>query len=146
MQPVRTSIAVLCRHPAQPGKILLVQRPADDPELPGIWGLPAVSLRPGESDREALERLAATKLGTQLHGLRFCGEADQQRPGYHLRMRLYEAILLTPELHLPAPSSSPGVTLYSAWHWGSLEELRPGAAAGSLCCSLALRFADADAE
>lgn len=140
MESVRTSLAVLCRHPEYPESILLVQRPEDDPELPGIWGLPAVSLREGEDDHAALERLATTKLGSSFVGVRLCGEGEQYRPHYRLRMRLYAAILGTPAPRLPERSKDSAVTLYRAWRWGRLEELRPSAAAGSLCSQLALRF------
>ena len=37
------------------GGILLVRRPDDDESLPGVWGLPAASLRAGESEREPPE-------------------------------------------------------------------------------------------
>lgn len=142
MESVRYALAVLCRHPEHPERILLVQRPEDDPELPGIWGLPAVSLRDGEDDHAALERLATTKLGTTLLAPHLCGEGEQRRPHYRLRMRLYEAVLQPPTPKLPPRSGYSEVTLYRAWRWGRLEDLRPSAAAGSLCSQLALRFCD----
>ena len=36
-----------------PDGLLLVRRPDDDESLPGVWGLPAVSLAPGESEEDA---------------------------------------------------------------------------------------------
>jgi ADP-ribose pyrophosphatase YjhB (NUDIX family) len=136
---LKESIAVVLRSPVAAGKILLVQRPEDDPELPGVWGLPAVSLRAGETDREALERLFRTKLGIEPTVARFCCEGEQQRPTYRLRMRLYEAVLPVPAPSLPPRSASSDVTLYSTWRWGTLQELQPAADAGSLCAQLALR-------
>src|SRR5690606_2237065 len=48
---VRTkrSVAVLIRHPDDATQVLLVQRPDDDEDLPGVWGLPAATLRDGET-------------------------------------------------------------------------------------------------
>lgn len=138
MGPLKESIAVLIRSTSDPARILLVRRPRTDPELPGIWGLPAVTLRTGESDAEALERLARQKLGSTLCSIRLCRTGEQQRQHYRLRMRLYEAVLCQAEPTLPPPGSLPAVTLYEAWRWGSLSELSTSAAAGSLCSLLAL--------
>ncbi|MEN3026220.1 MAG: DNA mismatch repair protein MutT [Chlorobiota bacterium] len=139
----KESIAVLIRSALHPDKVLLVLRPEDDPELPGIWGLPAVSLRPGESDDEALKRLAKTKLGCELADIRFRCAGSQQRPNYRLSMRLYEASLHT-NPQLPTTSTEP-VTLYRAWRWGRMGELSEGAQRGSLCSQLALQSYAADA-
>ncbi len=136
---LKESVAVLIRSPSQPEKVLLVRRPDTDPELPGLWGLPAASLQPGEGDLDALERLAHSKLGITLHSIRLCCEGEQQRPQYRLRMRLYEA-LPNGEPVLPSPSSLAGITLYEAWRWGELSELRASASAGSLCSFLALQW------
>ncbi len=139
MDPLKESIAVLIRSASDPSRILLVRRPSTDPEFPGMWGLPAVTLRAGESDREALERLARQKLGSMLSALRLCCTGEQQRQHYRLRMRLYEARLCQAEPSLPAPGSVPDVTLYEAWRWGRLSELAVSAEAGSLCSLLALQ-------
>ncbi|MCS7169397.1 MAG: NUDIX domain-containing protein [Candidatus Kapabacteria bacterium] len=140
MAMLKESVALLIRSPLHPGKVLLVQRPIGDPELPGIWGLPAASLRHGESDHEALERLAQTKLGVQLSDVRFCCSGEQQRPSYLLRMRLYEALFHGNEPQLSAHPPTPGITLYQAWRWGVLRDLWDSAAAGSLCSQLALHY------
>ena len=43
---MKRSISLVIESPAG---ILLVLRPDDDESLPGVWGLPAASLREGES-------------------------------------------------------------------------------------------------
>ena len=47
---VKRSVSLVIEGPAG---LLLVRRPDDDESLPGAWGLPAASLRPGESERDA---------------------------------------------------------------------------------------------
>jgi len=138
---VKESLALLVRSATEPERVLLVQRPEDDPELPGLWGLPAISLHEAESDLQALERLAATKLGLRLREFRFLCAGHQQRPTYRLHMRLYEALLPEGEIpRLPERSGHGGMTLYQAWRWGSVDELRQSAAHGSLCSQLALDY------
>ncbi len=135
---LKESIAVVVYSPEEPGKVLLVQRPEEDAELPGIWGLPAVTLQPGEGDEVALRRLVRQKLGTELLDFRFLCSGEQQRARYRLRMRLYGALLAgTPRLPQDAPHTA---TYYRQWRWGELEELRAGALQGSLCCQLALDY------
>ncbi len=135
---LKESIAVVVYSPEEPEKVLLVQRPEEDAELPGIWGLPAVTLQPGESDEVALRRLVRQKLGTELLDFRFLCSGEQQRARYRLRMRLYGVLLAgTPRLPQDAPRTA---TYYRQWRWGELEELRAGALQGSLCCQLALNY------
>ena len=52
-----------------PEGLLLVRRPDDDESLPGVWGLPAVSLAPGESEEDAVRRAGRDKLGVELEPL-----------------------------------------------------------------------------
>ena len=60
--------------------MLAVLRP-DEPgeELPGVWGLPAVTLRTDESPEEGLGRLGREKLGIELPRLRRLAEGEQSR-------------------------------------------------------------------
>ena len=52
-----------------PEGLLLVRRPDDDESLPGAWGLPAVSLAPGEAEEDAVRRAGRDKLGVELEPL-----------------------------------------------------------------------------
>ncbi len=52
-----------------PEGLLLVRRPDDDESLPGVWGLPAVSLAPGESEEDAVRRAGRDKLGVEVEPL-----------------------------------------------------------------------------
>src|SRR5688572_6446514 len=121
-KPVKHSVAVAI---FDGGRILSTRRKSDDDELPGIWGLPAGTRGEGESVQDLIRRIGRDKLGVDLIPIRKLSEGRQTRPGYQLEMELWEA-----SLH--------GTPSHSEWRWASLETLEPGAAAGSLCCALAV--------
>ena len=121
-KPVKQSVAVAV---LKEGQILLVRRPDDDDELPGIWGLPAGSLRGRETVEDLIARIGRDKLGVKLVPVRRLASGMQERQGYQLKMELWEA-------------SMEGGPQYLQWQWGPLDLLRSGAASGSLCCRLAL--------
>lgn len=124
--------------PAGPAGLLLVQRPGDDAELPLAWGLPAASLRRGESWGDAVRRAARDKLGVDVEPGAVLGEGSVDRPSYRLEMRLYAARITSGD---PAvPGRDPEVTQYRAWRWGGREDLEPAAERGSLCSRLYLGF------
>jgi 8-oxo-dGTP diphosphatase len=129
------SLAIL--HPTDAGQVLLVQRPPDDEDLPGVWGLPAASLLSGESWEDAVRRAARDKLGITVGVGDMLEEGTRQRPSYTLAMRLYAARIEAGEPH--APQRASGVTQYQAWRWGTAPELQPAADRGSLCSQLFLR-------
>ena len=117
---LRRAVAAAVRR--DDGLVLAVLRP-DEPgeELPGVWGLPAVTLRAGESPEKGLRRLGREKLGAELTPLRPLAEGEQQREGYTLRMSLYEASISReprpvgrPSGHLPQWTPDASGTLYEA--------------------------------
>ncbi len=65
MKPIKNAVAFVIYSP-DGTKILAVQRPFNDENLPGIWGLPAGSLKENESYEEAVLRAGREKLGVQL--------------------------------------------------------------------------------
>ena len=71
MTPLKRSVSLVIEGPAG---VLLVLRPDDDDSLPGLWGLPAASLRAGESEQEALARAGREKLGVDVEPLRAIGD------------------------------------------------------------------------
>jgi ADP-ribose pyrophosphatase YjhB (NUDIX family) len=117
-------------------KVLLVRRPEDDESLPGLWGLPAVSLTPGEPAEAGVRRAGRAKLGVGVRPLRALGSIGAERPAGPLRMTDWEAELVDGEPAVPQPG--PG-TQYTDWRWGEAAELMPAAQAGSLCCQVLLR-------
>ncbi|PYS35639.1 MAG: DNA mismatch repair protein MutT, partial [Acidobacteria bacterium] len=67
MLPLKHSVAVMIVRRDQ---ILAVRRPEDDDELPGIWGLPAATLRGGETVEDVIARIGRDKLGVKLTPVR----------------------------------------------------------------------------
>jgi ADP-ribose pyrophosphatase YjhB (NUDIX family) len=120
------------------GRVLMVQRPPDDEDLPAVWGLPAATLRPGEAWDDAVRRAARDKLGMDVEPVLVLRDGSLDRAAYRLEMRLYEARLANGEPSLAGPD--PGVTRYVDWRWGRAADLEPAAAAGSLCSALYLRW------
>ncbi len=139
----RRAVAAAVRR--DDGLVLAVLRP-DEPgeELPGVWGLPAVTLRAGESPEEGLRRLGRDKLGAQLRPLRPLAQGEQRRAGYTLRMTVYEASL-GPDWSGRLPPRTPDAagTLYEAFDWLPAASFREAADRGSLCCRL---FLEAERE
>lgn len=133
---LRRAVAAAVRR--ADGLLLAVRRP-DEPgeELPGVWGLPATTLRDGESPEEGVRRLGKEKLGVELTPLRAIGEGEQSREDYTLRMTVYEASKVG-EPRLPQHSDTAGVTLYDALDWLPDAAFREAADQGSLCCRLLL--------
>lgn len=132
MKPLKQSISLVIEGP---GGLLLVRRPEDDEELPGLWGLPAASLEEGESEEDAVRRAGRTKLGVEVRPVHPLGEASDERPACRIRMRDWEAEIVTGRPSVPQPA--PG-TQYEELRWGEAADLRPAARAGSLCCRVLL--------
>jgi len=133
---LRRAVAAAVRR--DDGLILAVRRP-DEPgeELPGVWGLPAVTLREGESPEDGMRRIGREKLGVDLKPLRLLAEGEQSREGYTLHMTVYETSAAG-EPRLPARSGNGEQTLYEAFDWLPDESFREAAERGSLCCALLL--------
>ena len=133
-----TKRAVAAAVRREDGRVLAVRRP-DEPgeELPGVWGLPAVTLREGESPEDGVLRLGREKLGVDLTPLESLAEGEQRRDGYVLHMNVFAASI-TGEPRLPPRTGDNTATLYEAIDWLEAPALQPAAEAGSLCCELFL--------
>jgi len=123
MLPVKHSVAVLIRRGDE---ILAIRRPQDDDELPGIWGIPAGTLRGKETTEDLIERIGRDKLGAKLTPIRKLATGTQDRLKYRLEMDLWEV-------------SMEGLPTHPEWKWAGLDLLRPGMNASSLCCELAIK-------
>ncbi|MBR9988829.1 MAG: NUDIX hydrolase [Gemmatimonadetes bacterium] len=136
---VKRSVALVIRDAAQRHAVLLVQRPPDDEDLPGVWGLPAATLAEDESPADAARRAGRDKLGVELEAGRLLNEGSAQRAAYRLDMQLLEARILggTP---VTDAGGADGTTRYQAWRWGAMKDLASAAARGSLCSRLALEL------
>jgi ADP-ribose pyrophosphatase YjhB (NUDIX family) len=126
--PVKRSVAVAVFNGEQ---VLSVRRPDEDDELPGVWGLPAGTLKAGETTEDLIKRIGREKLGAELKPIRRINAGKQMRPQYLLEMELWEAAM-EGSLYPSHPQ----------WRWASIESLRESAEAGSLCCELAVKSKD----
>jgi 8-oxo-dGTP diphosphatase len=126
---VKRSVSLVIEGPEG---VLLVRRPDDDESLPGVWGLPAASLREGESEREAVTRAGRDKLGVEVEPLRPIG-TDQ---GERTVMRDWAARIAAGQPSVPQLAEG---TQYVDWRWAEAGELAPAARAGSLCARVLLR-------
>jgi 8-oxo-dGTP diphosphatase len=111
-----------------PEGLLLVRRPDDDESLPGVWGLPAVSLVPGEPEEDAVRRAGRDKLGVDVEPLEPVG-SEAGMTDWRVRVSSGE-----PAVPQPGPK-----TQYTDLRWGEPAELVPAAREGSLCCRVLLR-------
>ena len=136
-----TKRAVAAAVRGEDGLVLAVRRP-DEPgeELPGVWGLPAVTLREGESPEDGVRRLGREKLGVDLTPLESLAEGEQRRDGYVLHMNVFAASMAG-EPSLPPRTGDNTATLYEAIDWLEALALQPAVEAGSLCCKLFLSLA-----
>src|SRR4030095_13385567 len=123
MLQVKHSVAVMV---ARADRLLSIRRPQDDDELPGVWGLPAGTVRGVETIEDVILRIGRDKLGVELTPTRKLSSGVQNRAEYQLEMELWEA-------------SMEGTPTRGDCQWAALDLLRPGMAAGSLCCKLAIQ-------
>ena len=133
MKPLKHSVSLVIEGPRG---LLLVRRPEHDESLPGEWGLPAATLRPGEGEKDAVRRAGRDKLGVEVRALRALGEARGERAGYRILMRDWAVEIAAGEPAVPQPGDG---TQYESWRWGDPVELVPAARHGSLCARVLLR-------
>lgn len=133
MKPLKHSVSLVIEGP---GGLLLVRRPEEDESLPGEWGLPAATLRPGEREEDAVRRAGRDKLGVEVRLVRALGEESGERPAYRILMRDWAVEIAAGEPVVPQPGEG---TQYESLRWGEVEELVPAARHGSLCARVLLR-------
>ncbi len=135
MKPIKRAIAYVIYNNDH-SKILIVQRPHDDENLPDVWGLPAGSVKDDESLEECLIRSGREKLGVELKLVNLIGKNNIERKNYILHMDDYEAKIISGEPKVPQQIQ--GITQYQQWKWGVSSDLRDAANKGSLCSQIYL--------
>jgi len=105
-----------------------VQRPDDDADLPGVWGLPAATCAEGESEEDAVRRAGREKLGVEVEPLEPIGSDGP--------MTDWAARIVSGEPSVPQLGPN---TQYAAMRWGEPGALVPAARQGSLCSRALLR-------
>jgi ADP-ribose pyrophosphatase YjhB (NUDIX family) len=117
-------------------KVLAVQRPGNDEDLPDVWGLPAGSLREGETFEDCVVRSGREKLGVDVCIIQLLAEGESERTACILRMKEYEVEIVQGEPSVPQPLE--GMTQYQRWQWAEPALLQEAAQKGSLCSRLFL--------
>jgi ADP-ribose pyrophosphatase YjhB (NUDIX family) len=136
-QPVKCSVAAVLRDVARQGQFLAVRRPPDDDLLPDVWGLPAVSLHPGELPEDGLRRLGREKLGTSIEPARFVGIRAADRGDYLLILMDIEARAAGADPNVGAARTTG--TAYVEQRWTNDPTLlREAARRGSVCSRILL--------
>jgi ADP-ribose pyrophosphatase YjhB (NUDIX family) len=149
---VKHSVAVVVR--GEPGTFLVVKRP-DDPDDPlaGLWGLPAITLRDGETERDAVVRAGRVKLGAELAVGDRIGDKTHDRGSYVLTLADYEATVAGGTVTVPQPAVSQGngpqgdgpMTQYTEAEFVTDPAVLAHAARkGSLCAQIFLEAAGRD--
>jgi len=136
VKPVKHSVAVVVR--GADDAFLVVKRP-DDPEDPlaGVWGLPAITLKDGETEQAAVIRTGHAKLGVTLAVGSKIGAKTADRGAYVLTLSDYEATVDGGTVSVPQPGGS--MTQYTEARFtadpGILGE---AAGKGSVCAQIFL--------
>ena len=141
MKPTKQSIAFLIYNKDR-SKILIVKRPIDDNILPGVWGLPAGSLKDNETFEKAVIRSGLEKLGVELKVKKYIGENNIERDSFISHMEEYEAEIIKGEPNVPQLIQ--GMTQYEEWKWGKSSDLKEAASKGSLCSQIYLNSINED--
>jgi 8-oxo-dGTP diphosphatase len=133
---IRNAVAIVIHD--ETGAFLSVRRPADDPHLADVWGLPAVNLRAGERPEEAAVRVGREKLGVAVAVRRQVGCETVARPDFAVHLTEFEVDVVegTPQV----PQSDPTITQYvGARFTDDVNSLIAAARRGSACCRIFLR-------
>jgi 8-oxo-dGTP pyrophosphatase MutT (NUDIX family) len=138
LPPTKYSVSVIVRSGHRPDEFLIVRRPSDDSDLPGVWGLPATTMRDDESPEEAARRACQEKLGCSAEPIRFVGAMHQVRDAYNLLLMDIE-VILTGSAQPDVSQATTRSTKYIDQCWTPRpEDLQPAADAGSCCASIFL--------
>jgi ADP-ribose pyrophosphatase YjhB (NUDIX family) len=135
MKQTKHAIALVIWNAAR-DRVLAVQRPSNDEDLPDVWGLPAGSLRGGETFEACVVRSGKEKLGVEVRIVRLIAEGAIERQAYTLHMKEYEVEIVHGAPSVPQPVE--GITQYQHWKWAEPAILTEAAHKGSLCARLFL--------
>lgn len=125
---------VIFREPQISPEILIVRRSPNDRYFPGMWGIPAGTLRKHECYEEGIQRTAKHRLGIEVEVLDERGAGSSDRGTHIVEMRLFEARIVagSPQIR-DVNLSGHG---YTEAQWGKPGLLLPAQEKGSLCCRL----------
>ena len=116
--------------------VLLVQRPKNEEDFPGEWGLPASSCENKDSLESDAVKTAAEKLGIRVILGTKLASGTQKRHDHILEMTLYDAWMPEQKIDLEKMNQNESKTFYTDFKWGHSSELGKTAEMGSLCSQL----------
>lgn len=132
---VEQSVAMVIRDAL--GQFIAVKRADDDESLPGVWGLPATSLRDGETNEHAVLRAGREKLGIAVKVLHLVGTDRIERECYILELSDYEVAVVSGVPMVPQRDKT--VSQYTELQYTKdLGLLVEAAQRGSLCSRILL--------
>lgn len=132
--PTLHSVAIVITDDA--GRLLVVKRDDTDNDLPGVWGLPAATIRAGETPEQAAIRAGRDKLGVTVRIGRCTGEDTIE----NRHLREYEAEIVDGQPSVP--QVDPSVSQYAGLQYTDDPRiLLEAARKGSLCSRIYLRNA-----
>lgn len=141
VKPLEVAVALVVRGPS--GEFLAIRRADDDASLPGVWGLPAVSVREGESLEEAAIRVGRQKLGVEVRIVQKIGTGQVERKSYVLELTDFEVEIASGEPTVPQADRS--VSQYVEQQYThDLTLLLPAARGGSVCSRVLLEASGMD--
>lgn len=82
------------------GKYLIAKRQTGDPSLRGYWELPGGKVKPGETEKFAIEREINEELGIIVRATKLVGSNTHEYPQKVITLRLYECVFVSGELIL----------------------------------------------
>lgn len=137
-KPIKYVVAVILKRPNDSTHFLEVKRPDEDKDLANSWGLPAVTLDPGELPEDGARRVCRDKLVCSAKPVRFLGVMMQKRNSYDIVLMDIEMVLTEdtkPDVH----ASNTTHTKYVSQHWtDNYDNMLASASHGSCCSSILL--------
>jgi hypothetical protein len=133
-KPIKKAVSLIIYNETK-DRILGVRRPLNDPNLAGLWGLPAVSVE-GENIEESVGRIGKEKLGVETTLIKELGSKTIERTDYFLTMTDCIAEIkegIPSVLHKDQPG-----TQYIDLAWLEPEAFRETASKGSACTQVLL--------
>lgn len=134
-KPEHCAVALLITN--ESGYPLIIKRPETDPELGGLWGLPALAHDCEADQREIARQVGTRKLGIEVVVAEKIGEQTLDRGGYILRLADFRATITSGEPRVPQADKS--VIQYTAWKYANDPSiLCVSALKGSACSRIYL--------
>ncbi len=135
MKTTKESVAIVILD--ENGDFLAVKR-ADDDSFAGHWGLPAATVRNGETKEDTAKRAAKDKLGVDIKVLGLVGDMSLDKGEYISHLTEYRVNIPKGDVSLEA--RDPSVSHYVEYKYcDDPSILIPAAKAGSVCSRIFLK-------